>query len=274
MLAAYLEAEVTPSEAAAVEEQLAGSATARRRLDALRQIRSALAAPIPELESVDVSAPVLAEIARARAATPPPARWPGRAARTWRAATLAAAACAVGAAAAAAIFLARPGTEEFRAKSAAPPSLGAGERWAGVQAYHVAAGGQPERLGARLAAGDGLLFAYTNLGPRPFGYLMIFAVDARGAVRWCHPAYERAGTDPRSIPLRPGEAGVPLAEVIHHDFASGPLELRALFSMRPLGVLEVEAWLAGRPPPAAALPFPDAFLQVIDTQVVGAEGPR
>jgi hypothetical protein len=266
---------VTPSEAAAVEEQLAGSATARQQLDALRQIRSALAAPVPELESIDVSAPVLAEIARARAA-PPPARWPGRAARAWRAAVLAASACAVGAAAAAILLArARPPADEFRAKSAAPPSLAAGERWAGVQAYHVAASGQPEHLGALLAAGDGLLFAYTNLGPRPFAYLMIFAVDARGAVHWCHPAYERAGTDPASIPLRPGEARVPLAEVIHHDFPPGPLELRALFSMRPLRVLEVEAWLAGRPPPSAPLPYPDAFLQVIDTQVVGGpEGPR
>jgi hypothetical protein len=276
MLAAYLEGEVTPSESAAIEAELADSARARRRLEELRRIRAALAAPAADVEAADVVEPVMHAIERGAGDTAAGRRTPaGRGWPAWRVGAVAAAACLAGAAGFA--IVARPrapagGDAEFRARGGAARAA-AGERWAGVQAYHVASAGEPERLGARLPAGDGLLFAYTNLGPRPFAYLMIFAVDAGGAVRWCHPAYERAGQNPTSIPLRAGEARVQLAEVIRHELAPGPLEIRALFTMRPLSVLEVETWLAGRPAAGAPLPWPDASLQVIDTVVEGGRAP-
>jgi hypothetical protein len=261
MLAAYLEGEVTPSEKASVDAELADSATARRHLAQLEVVRDALAAPIAELETSDLAPQVMQAIEAERALE----RAGHRRRVNLRAVllTLGAAACA----AAGLVILARPGPDEFRSKAAAPAGALDAQRWAGVHAYHVSGSDAPARLGAHLPAGDGLLFGYTNLGPRPFGYLMIFAVDARGAVRWCYPAYERAGDNPTSIPIHTGEAAVPLAEVIHHDLAAGPLEIRALFTMRPLDVAAVEAWLGRHPAPGAPLPWPDALLQVIDTTV-------
>jgi hypothetical protein len=75
---------------------------------------------------------------------------------------------------------------------------------------------------------------------------MIFGVDAAGEVRWFHSAYERAGANPAAIPAARGEANVPLAEVIHQDFAPGPLAIYGLFTMQPLRVLEVEALVRAR----------------------------
>jgi len=134
----------------------------------------------------------------------------------------------------------------------------------------VAGAGPPERLGARISRDDGLLFAYTNLGALPFTHLMVFAVDASGQVRWFHPAYQQAGTNPSSIAIA-ANANVPLAEVVRHPFAAGPATVQALFSRRPLHVAEVEAWLARRPLAHDALPWPDTYRQILKTSV---ERPR
>ena len=135
----------------------------------------------------------------------------------------------------------------MRAKSAGRHAASAPERWAGISAYRVAGSGAPAAARrAHVPSDDGLLFTYTNLGARPFTHLMIFAVDASGQVRWFHPAYQQAGTNPASITIE-ANANVPLAEVVRHPFAAGPATVQALFSRRPLRVDEVEAWLARRP---------------------------
>jgi hypothetical protein len=227
-LAAYLEGEVSASEAVEIEAALADRLEARQRLEQLREIRRGLARPAPELEGIDL----VRAVRRAAAAAPVSAR-PRFRAPYW------ASVLAAGALAAAVVLVARPRAVEFRAKGRA-----AGQddvRWAGLQAYRVGRSGQPERLGDHLAAGDGLLFSYTNLGPRPFDFLMIFAVDARGEVRWFHPAYERLGVDPASISIRRAEAAVELGEVVRHDVPAGALTVHALFTRRPLHVVEVEA---------------------------------
>ena len=59
----------------------------------------------------------------------------------------------------------------------------------------------------------------------------------------------------------------PLAEVIRHPFAAGPLALQALFSRGPLHVAEVEAWLATRPAADAAPPWPGVYRQVLVSSV-------
>jgi hypothetical protein len=90
---------------------------------------------------------------------------------------------------------------------------------------------------------DGLLFSYTNLGNNPFVYLAIFAVDGRKNVRWFYPAYEIPGTNPASISIKRGLADVPLPDLVHQDWAPGPIAIHALFSYEPLHVQEVEALL-------------------------------
>lgn len=249
-LAAYLEGEVTPSEAAAIERELAASPVARRQLAELRSIREVLSDPGAENRTVDI----VPSLTRALD-TPPPRQRP--ALLLWAGGFAAAAGLAVLAA------VGLPDRDpEFRAKSSGAPA-NAPERWAGVQIFRLGPDKRPQRVEHGIARGDGLLFSYTNLGPRPFSHLMLFAVDARGEVRWFHPAYEHAGANPSSIPLRRGDADVPLADVIHHDLPPGPLAVHALFTAHPLTVLEVEAALAGRGTAAGeGLGLPDSFEKV------------
>ena len=156
---------------------------------------------------------------------------------------------------------------EFRAKSAAPTRTSPG-RWAGIQAYYVAAGSAPQRLASQhLPADAGLLFSYTNIGPRPFEFLMIFVTDARGETRWCYPAYEHAGTNPGAIRIRAGAADVPLDALSHLDVAPGPATLHALFMRRSLRVLDVEAWLDEARDRGAPPPWPDVLHQKLDMGV-------
>ena len=250
MLAAYLEGEVTPSEAAAVEAELAESPRARRQLARLREIGEVLAAPIPEIEKVDLVVPW-----KRAATTRSRSGWEG-----WRRipGMLAVAAAVV---AVSIVAVRRPRTDEFRAKSA----LGGNsrERWSGIRVYRVDSAGEATRLDERFRVTDGLLFSYTNLGPRPLDHLMVFGVDSRGEVRWFYPAYDREGTNPVSIAIKRGDADVPLPDVVRHDFSPGPLAIHAVFSDRPLRVLEVEALLREHRDPTAPLPLEGAVEHVV-----------
>jgi hypothetical protein len=124
-----------------------------------------------------------------------------------------------------------------------------------------------------MSSNDALLFSYSNLGPKPFEYVMVFAVDANGDVFWFFPAYEREGSNPVSVPLRKGVHAVEFDESVRYQLAPGPLEIRALFTAGPLRVLEVESWLAHHPLAGAALPWSDASEQAIRTLVTVAAGP-
>jgi hypothetical protein len=253
-LAAYLEGEVTGSESAALEAQLAEMPAARRSLARLRDTRDALGAPIPELEGIDLAP----RVARALRAPAPPER---------RRVPLWAGLLTAGALAAVVLALSLRPSDEFRVKSASGGDDRATDRWAGVQVYHVEGSGKPRRLGDRVSAREGLLFSYTNLGPRPFESLMLFAVDARGEVRWFYPAYESPGTNPTSVPIKPGEAEVALADAVYHDFPAGPLVLYGVFSHRPLRVLEVESVVGGTHGAPARLPFPDVAVRRLTTRI-------
>jgi hypothetical protein len=255
-LVRYLEREVTASEAAALEGVLADSADARRRYDELGRICDALRSPVPELGELDLAAKVRLAIEQ------PPARQ-RRTARfaSWPLVTLAAG-LVVGVG-----LWARESREvsEFHAKSATS-SASAASRFAGVVAHRVTAGGVTERLGAKLPARDGLVFSYTNLGPEPFGYLMIFGLDASGEVRWYHPAYDTLGTNPGSTPIEAGVASASLGALVVHDLAPGPFTLHALFTRQPLHVIELEALLRhGGEKALGALG--DASDQIISTEV-------
>jgi hypothetical protein len=231
-LAAYLEGEVTGSERDAVEQQLGESAAARRALDQLRDVKSLLEAPAPTLEGLELGPRV------SRALKAPLPKPPSRIGKVWAASVAVMAACA----ALALLIAGRPSHDaEFTAKSSSR-ALPDAKRWAGVRVYRVAGQAAPEPLGESVSGADGLLFSYTNLGQQPFGYLMLFGVDAKGEVRWFYPAYDVAGENPQSIAVARGAADVALGELISHDFAPGPLAIYALFTSEPHHVLEVEGW--------------------------------
>lgn len=250
-LIAYLEGDVAPSEAAEVEAQLAESPAARRRLDRYRAIAAALGSKEPELESLDLVSAVrrkaelpMGQPVRAR-------RWP------LYAGTLVAVACA-----ALVIGTTNLGRQdEVRTKGAAPADA---QRWAGIRLYRVAAAEAPRPIDGNVGSRDGVLVSYTNLGPQPFDYLMVFAVDADKQVRWLYPAWERASEDPTAIAVRKGVADLELSSLIRPSWAAGPLVVHALFTRRPLGVHEVEALLARTTGP---LPLADSAEQIITLTV-------
>lgn len=313
-LLAYLEGEVTQSQAAAIEAALADAPADRRRLERLREMLGHLAGAPDELDQIDLVPAVRGAIA----AMPAPA---ARRRQTWPFLAMAAvmllaagslvanrfagsAGSAGGAggqggdqtAGGAATGGAAPADTEFRAKAAGPDTPGAAnDRWVNVTAYRVAAdapaGAEPEPLGARMRTGDGLLFSFDNLGPKPFGYLMIFAVDRAGEVYWFYPAYEQAGADPASLDIRgdirgdvrgqgrgstpaEGQRAVELPDLIRHAFPAGPLAIYGVFTHTPLRVSRVEesiaalvragAWNASQPP---RLALPDAGQEVAAVKV-------
>ncbi|HEX2733805.1 MAG TPA: hypothetical protein VHM70_19480 [Polyangiaceae bacterium] len=228
-LAAYLEEQLGEEQRALLDAALAHDSDAQRRLEQLKRIRDLLSAPAPELDGIDL-------VRGVKQALLVPA--PARRARfnAWVVSGLAAAAgivLAVG-------ILARERDEEFRPKAALTPEA---ERWAGVQVHHLTQAGKAERIGAVLQKQEALAFSYTNGGPMPFEYLMIFAVDAQRQVHWFYPAYQVLGTDPESIQIGKGVTEQLLPDIIRQPFATGELTFHALFSRHPQRVLEVEGWL-------------------------------
>jgi hypothetical protein len=285
-LLAYLEGEVTQSQAAAIEAALADAPADRRRLERLREMLGHLAGAPDELDQIDLVPAVRGAIA----AMPAPA---ARRRQTWPFLAMAAVMLlAAGSLVASRLAGSAADQGEFRAKAAGPDTpAAANDRWVNVTAYRVAAnapaGAEPEPLGARMRTGDGLLFSFDNLGPKPFGYLMIFAVDRAGEVYWFYPAYEQAGADPASLDIRghirgqgrgstpaEGQRAVELPDLIRHGFPAGPLAIYGVFTRAPLRVSRVEAsiaalvragaWDASRPP---RLALPDAGQEVAAVKV-------
>lgn len=255
-LSALLEGEVTASERRALEQELTPSSEARARLAELERIRDTLAAPVPEISAVDLVAGVRNALRRGEG---PKSASPTRARRLVLG--VAAAACAV---AAAFVLVPRALEPEFRAKS----NVGSeAHRWASIEVYRVGQQGVPQKLQDELASSDALLFSYTNLGAHPFSHLMVFSVDARGEVRWFHPAYEREGSDPASVPIA-ADAQVTLPELIEQDFPPGPLAIHALFSRRALRVSQVERWVADSRGALRAAPFADTHSRVVTVRVL------
>ena len=147
------------------------------------------------------------------------------------------------------------------------------QKWTEINAYATDGKSLPRRLGSRVRAEESLLFAYTNNGPKPYGFLMIFAVDAQHTVYWYYPAYLTADSDPASIPIDKGSK-VELKELIHHDVASGPLYLVALFTDEVKRVSRVEKMISDltKAPSfdwktAPSFPFEQHAVHVIQTEV-------
>lgn len=253
-LTAYLEGDVTPTEASRIEAELRESPMLKRRLMSLRNIRDALSQSMPEHRDLDL-VPALRQALAAPAAAATKRRAAAWMGAQWWAAAAAGGILIIGGSwiyrsqsnkfaqnVTSQSTAAEPELEEFRVKSGGLDIV-TPSRWAGVRVYRVAPAGKPERLTGTLSTEDGLLFSYTNLGSSPFDYLVIFSVDAHKNVRWFYPAYEQPGTNPPSISIKHDLADVPLPDLINQDWAPGPIAIHALFSSRPLHVLEVEAWI-------------------------------
>jgi hypothetical protein len=254
-LAAYLEGEVTPSEAAAIEAHVRDTGSARHHLEQLDEIRRTLGRLPDRSDKSDAAA--MAELWRAVESAPvarrsPSSRW-SRGART--SAWLGAGACAAlatlllvrgasspagsGDAGSSARSGAEAPAEEFRGKDAAAVP---DDRWVHIEVLRVEADGVAGPLPGRgiVHAGDRLVFRYASGGPDPFGFLMVFAVDSAKEIHWYYPAYETAGTDPSSVSISGDRRRAALPDAIEHQLPAGPLTFYGVFTHAPLHVLDVE----------------------------------
>jgi hypothetical protein len=250
-LLSFLDEELGPDEKAAVERISVDSASVRQRLDALRGLRRALGAPVPALESRELAEDLHAQaevLTKERLRRERSLQGRGEpVSRAWFAfAASALLLLGVG------LGQLYPRPEEypsgvepgFRSKSASPAASPA--RWAGIRAFRLVAGGQPERLRKSVRSEDGLLFAYTNLGAEPFEHLMVFCVDAERELHWFYPAYASEKENPSSIPIQGGQE-LALSEVVWLDLPKGPLTIYGAFTRQALDVWAVEAWFAAHP---------------------------
>jgi hypothetical protein len=234
-LARYLVGEVTRSRAEEIDEHLASCAVCRAELDEMREMVGRIGTTTEDIEQKDYLSEVRGRIERGDQA-------PERRRRRWP--VIAVAGAVVVALVVAGVILLRPADDEFRVKSDDPRILEQ-DRWAGIRAFRLEASGAPVSLGDRLKKGEYLVFTYTNLGEKPYDYLMIFAVDERGEVYWFHPAYTKAGGDPASIKISKGVERVELREQVRHDYPEGRLWIYGLFTAEPLGVSAVEPMVKG-----------------------------
>ena len=115
------------------------------------------------------------------------------------------------------------------------------DRWVSLRVFRALPSGYEEIVGGPIAQDDALAFAYEDRSRPRFGYLMVFAVDARGEVFWYYPIHTSDLANPRSIATVAGAEPIELPNEIVHDLALGPLRIFALFSRRPLDVDDVEA---------------------------------
>lgn len=112
----------------------------------------------------------------------------------------------------------------------------------GVQLYaHDRERALPLGTGHRLRADAALTAGLRNLGREP-AYLLLFAIDARGAVHWIAPEFSTPDTDPEAVSITPSssERLLPTAAVFD-DLATGPLEVVAVVARRPLRVSDIES---------------------------------
>ncbi len=230
----YAEGEVTRSEADEIEGLLKESSRDKSRLDDLHALMGQLA----NVDELPDPAIFVAGV-RDRIERTQPVRQPRSNRKKILTTVTGLAACSL--LALALITFGRVSDEatEFQAKRA-DVTGNARERWIGLTAYRISTDGVPSPLGDTMDAGDGLLFSYTNLGQSPFQYLMVFAVDEEGEIFWYYPAYMAEGTNPVSIPIRPGVLNFELTDKVVHSFREGSISIVGLFSDQLLGVLEVE----------------------------------
>jgi hypothetical protein len=255
-LVRYIQGEMTRSESEETERLIADSRRAQERVAELRSLMDELARPPSWAGSVDLVPDLRERIARGDAPRPAARRL-----TRWfvGGGGLATAAAVIA-------FLAWPAPQEegFRRKGGAVVDA---DRWVGIQAARPGAGGTAEMVtpGGHIGRGE-LQISYTNLGPEPYAFLMVFAIDAAGQVLWFYPAYERAGTDPAAIPIDAAAERL-LPDIVEHAPAPGRLVLCGLFLRRQLSVGQVEAALAARAPgPGQRLPFPETGQHCVDLE--------
>jgi hypothetical protein len=164
---------------------------------------------------------------------------PGRAAprrsRAWWALPVAAAAAAV-----LLVWAGTPRPDDYASRGGSGGD--ALRRWTGVQIYRLA--DPPMRLaeGAHVTGETAYVVSYRNAQVGRPAFLLLFALDAQGAVHWLFPAYQKVGEEPSSVVLTPSVERRVLGEaVVLENAAPGPMRFFGIVTRRPLRVSEIES---------------------------------
>jgi anti-sigma factor RsiW len=231
VLTSFADNDLSPEQLKRVERHLELCSACTKQVLALEELLGDIAAPV-EASGFDVSAHVGAVMQRLD--TPARVPQPSRLAR-WGVALAAAAAIGL------LLFAHREGglSGEFRARgSTAGASL---SRDVGVQLYAKAGTLRRLESGDRIRADVALTAGLRNLS-QTRAHLLLFAVDARGAVHWIAPEFTVPGSNPQAavIDSSDSERLLPSAAVFD-DLAPGPLRIAAVIAREPMRVLEVDA---------------------------------
>jgi hypothetical protein len=111
----------------------------------------------------------------------------------------------------------------------------------GVQPYTAGGKLRPLGPGATFDGTTPLTAGFRNLGEMP-AFLLLFAVDAQGAIHWLSPRFTRPEDNPASTTLPPsiGERVLDTTVVLE-DVSPGPLRIVAVITPAPAHVSDVES---------------------------------
>lgn len=132
-----------------------------------------------------------------------------------------------------------PSDDAWQARGAlAPATIG---RDVGVQAYALQGGLVPLASGVTIQGTTPLTAGFRNVGHAP-AFLLLFVVDAGGAVHWISPPYRSAQDDPISTRLAPTPGEHLLGTTaVFDDLAAGPLRVVTVITPSAAHVSDVEA---------------------------------
>jgi len=252
-LVRFVDQDLSPEQLERVEDHLRQCNACASEVKRLRTLIEDVATPVAG-PPLDVDAHVAGIMSRLE--TPLETRRPARRGFFVGALAIAAAASLV-------LALGRHGDPELVARGTRPsPSL---EREVGIELYAQERTLSALPSGSRVGSRTPLTATVRNAGSEPV-YLLLFAIDAAGAVHWIAPEYTVAGTNPLAPSIEPSVAESPLpTAALFDDLVPGPLRVVAVVAREPLRVSDVEAL----PPEGLALErlkrrFPQADVRQFD----------
>ena len=259
-LIALLDGEATENRAADLRAHVQRCTSCRDAWTELTRLRGDIAAPVSGVAAKPSFARILARIEAEPTDRVPPRR-PHR--------YVLAGVAAVAMAAALIVIVPKLAIDRTPGAVAARggPSASTMDRNVGVTVRRFDGGLAPLVDGESVSADTAYAVSYRNLGAGASAFVMVFAVDASGAVHWIHPAYLDTRHDPSSVPLEhTTEDRVLSTAALLEDPARGPLRVVKLVTARPLLVSQIEA-LHGIDAASLRMRFPEARVSEITVQL-------
>jgi hypothetical protein len=222
-----IDGEATENRAAELRAHAGDCSRCAQELAMQRQLVRDLAAPVP------VSSDAVAAVMRRLEKAERPARRLG-----WRGWALTGGALAVAAVMA---FLIVPSTGIDRGMFSARGHRVPWPQKVGVEVWAIESSPRKLEAGSVLSPATPMVASYHNVDTAA-AYLLVFALDARGEIRWAYPGFEDAESDPASVRLEPLQMNKVLPDSVLLDgLPAGPLDLVTVISREPLRVSRIES---------------------------------